>query len=108
MESQTVTAHVTLGKCKETVQKTIPAGTTPVSTLKSELGVDATDVLHLHLRHGNEKRGLGDDDSRVGATLIDTKPRAHLRSRVPSSVPAELCSRRDEAHDGGASQEPTR
>jgi hypothetical protein len=61
MESQTVTAHVTLGKGKDTVQKTIPAGPTPVPTLKSELGVDATDVLYL--RHGNDKRVLGDDDT---------------------------------------------
>ena len=59
MESQT--AHVTLGKGKDTVEKTIPAGPTPVATLKTELGVTATDVLYL--RHGNDKRVLGDDET---------------------------------------------
>lgn len=59
--SATGTAQVTLGKGKETVHKTIPAGPTVVSTIKSELGVAATDALYL--RHGDEKRVLGDDET---------------------------------------------
>ncbi len=63
METRTPTdlAHVTLGTGKDTVQRTIPGGDTPVPTLKNELGVDATSVLYL--RHGNDKRVLGDDES---------------------------------------------
>jgi hypothetical protein len=61
METHTATAHVTLGKGKDTVGKTIPAGPTPISTLKSELGVATTDVLYL--RHGNDKRVLGDGET---------------------------------------------
>lgn len=63
MESKIATgmAHVTLGKGKDTVAKTIPAGPTPVPTLKNELGVDAASVLYL--RHGNDKRVLGDEET---------------------------------------------
>jgi len=63
MESKTATgtAHVTLGKGKDTVEKTIPAGPTPVLTLKNELGVGDASVLYL--RHGNDKRVLGDDET---------------------------------------------
>ncbi len=59
MESQT--AHVTLGKGKDTVEKTIPAGPTAVPVLKTELGVNSTDVVYL--RHGNDKRILGDGET---------------------------------------------
>ncbi len=63
MESKTAaaTAHVTLGKGKETVEKTIPAGPTLVPTLKGELDVDAASVLYL--RHGNDNRVLGDEEN---------------------------------------------
>jgi len=63
MESKTATdtAHVTLGKGKDTVEKTIPAGPTTVPALRTELGVDAASVLYL--RHGNEKRVLGEDET---------------------------------------------
>ena len=61
MQTQTATAHVTLGKGKDTVVKTIAAGPTPVPTLKTELGVPATDVLYL--RHGSDKRVLGDGET---------------------------------------------
>jgi hypothetical protein len=61
MQTQTPTAHVTLGKGKDTVEKTIPSGSTAIPTLKNELGVAATDVLYL--RHGNDKRVLGDGES---------------------------------------------
>lgn len=61
MQTQTALAHVTLGKGRDTVAKTIPAGPTPISTLKNELGVAATDVLYL--RHGNDRRVLGDGET---------------------------------------------
>jgi hypothetical protein len=61
METHNSDAHVTLGRGKDTVPKTIPAGPTSVPTLKQELGVAATDVLYL--RHGREKRVLGDGET---------------------------------------------
>src|SRR5262245_21943764 len=60
MQTQTV-AHVTLGKGKDTVAKTIAAGPTMIPVLKTELGVPETDVLYL--RHGNDKRVLGDAET---------------------------------------------
>lgn len=51
-------AHVTLGINDAPPQeKTVPAGETVVSTLKTELGVDLT--LVLYLVHGQKRRPLG-------------------------------------------------
>jgi len=50
-------AHVKLG----TEERTVPAGPTPISILKQELGVDATFVLYLI--HGHERRVLGDTET---------------------------------------------
>lgn len=74
MESKTATnmAHVTLGKGKDKVEKTIPAGQTAVPALKSELGVDASSVLYL--RHGDEKRVLGDGET------IDVRSGMHFEA----------------------------
>lgn len=65
-------AHVTLGKGRDTVEKTIPAGPTLVPTLKAELGVDAGSVLYL--RHGDDKRVLGDEET------VDVKSGMHFEA----------------------------
>jgi hypothetical protein len=36
MQTKTASTHVTIGKGKEKVEKTIPAGPTPIPTLKNE------------------------------------------------------------------------
>lgn len=71
MQNET-TAHVTLGKGKDTAAKTITAGPTPVATVKIELGVPETDVLYL--RHGNDRRVLGDEET------IDVKDGMHFEA----------------------------
>lgn len=68
MNTQVREAHVKLG----TEDKTVPAGETIVSVLKSELGVPETDVLWLV--HGNERRPLGDDET------IDVKSGLHFEA----------------------------
>jgi hypothetical protein len=65
-------AQVTLGKGKDTVHLSIPAGPTSVPTLKTELGVAATSVLYL--KHGNERRVLGDGET------IDVKSGMHFEA----------------------------
>jgi hypothetical protein len=72
MQTQTTTAHVTLGKGKDTVEKTVSAGPTSIPELKNELGVAATDVLYL--RHGNDKRVLGDGET------LDVKNGMHFEA----------------------------
>ena len=71
-------AHVTLGKGKETVEKTVPAGSTVVAALKTELGVDASSTLYL--RHGNDRRVLADDET------IDVKSGMHFEAVEPGGV----------------------
>lgn len=61
-------AHVKLG----TEEKTVPAGETVVSVLKTELGVAADAVLWFV--HGNERRPLGDDET------IDVKSGLHFEA----------------------------
>ena len=72
MQTQTTTARVTLGKGRDTSEKTIPAGVTSILALKNELGVAATDVLYL--RHGNDKRVLGDSET------LDVKNGMHFEA----------------------------
>lgn len=64
--SQLKTAHVKLGD----VPKEVPAGPTLVSALKDELGVPATDILHL--LHGHDQQVLGDDE------VLDVKSGMHF------------------------------
>ncbi len=74
MESKTATdlAHVTLGEGETKVEKTVPAGSTLVSVLKTELGVDAASVLWLI--KGKERTVLADD------TTIDVRSGMHFEA----------------------------
>jgi hypothetical protein len=67
-QTKTKTAHVKL----DDEDRTIPAGPTVVSQLKTEFGLEPTDVLYL--RHGNRRQLLGDHET------VDVKSGLHFEA----------------------------